>query len=173
MMSDKATSFFRYLAYVIELILMFVLSTTPGLMPEIFGAKPVLLICVALTAAVFEREIPAMIIGMLSGILADIAYSNSIGVFTISLTVICFIVGYAANNLIVAKFLNYLLYAAVAVGILFMMYFLVWFVIPGVKDMWSYFTAHLISRMVQTFLFSIPFYFINHFIYLRLNTEMG
>ena len=54
-----------------------------------------------------------------------------------------------------------------------MMYFLVWFVIPGVKDMWSYFTAHLISRMVQTFLFSIPFYFINHFIYLRLNTEMG
>ena len=44
---------------------------------------------------------------------------------------ICFIVGYAANNLIVAKFLNYLLYAAVAVGILFMLYFLVWFVIPG------------------------------------------
>ena len=93
--------------------------------------------------------------------------------FTISLTVLCFIVGDAANNLIVAKFLNYLLYAAVAVGILFMLYFLVWFVIPGVKDMWSYFTAHLISRMVQTFLFSIPFYFINHFIYSKLNTDMG
>lgn len=172
-MSDKATAFFRYLAYVIELILMFVLCTTPGLMPQLFGAKPALLVCVALTAAVFEREIPAMIIGMIAGILTDIGFSNSIGVFTIALTIMCFIVGYAANNLIVAKFLNYLLYAAVAVGILFMLYFLVRFIIPGVEDMWQYFTAHIISRAVQTFLYSIPFYFINKFIYSRLNTEMG
>ena len=172
-MSDRSNSFFRYLAYVIELILMFVLSTTPGIMPELFGAKPALLVCVALTVAVFEREIPAMIFGMLAGILTDLGYSNSIGVFTISLTVICFVVGYAANNLIVAKFLNYLLYAAVAVGILFMLYFSVRFVIPGVEDMWQYFTAHIVSRMVQTFLYSIPFYFINSFIYASLNPEMG
>ena len=171
-MSDRTNSFFRYLAYTIELILMFVLSTTPGLMPEIFGAKPVLLICVALTVAVYEREIPAMIFGMIAGILTDLGYSNSIGLFAVSLTIICFVVGYAANNLIVAKFLNFLLYSAVAVGILFMLYFLVRFVIPGVDDMWQYFTHHLISRMVQTFLFSIPFYFINRFIYLRLSPEI-
>ena len=171
-MSDRTNSFFRYLAYTIELILMFVLSTTPRLMPEIFGAKPVLLICVALTVAVYEREIPAMIFGMIAGILTDLGYSNSIGLFAVSLTIICFVVGYAANNLIVAKFLNFLLYSAVAVGILFMLYFLVRFVIPGVDDMWQYFTHHLISRMVQTFLFSIPFYFINRFIYLRLSPEI-
>ena len=171
-MSSRTNSFFRYLAYTIELILMFVLSTTPGLMPEIFGAKPVLLICVALTVAVYEREIPAMIFGMAAGILTDLGYSDSIGLFAVSLTIICFIVGYAANNLIVAKFLNFLLYSAVAVGILFMLYFLVRFVIPGVGDMWQYFTQHLISRMVQTFLFSIPLYFINKFIYLTLSPEV-
>lgn len=172
MMSQRTNSFFRYLAYALELILMFVLTTTPGLMPELFGAKPALLLCVALTAAVFEREIPAMLIGMAAGILTDLGYSDSIGVFTISLTVICFIVGYAANNLIVAKFLNFLLYAAVAVGLLFMLYFLVRFIIPGVEDMWGYFTAHILSRMTQTFLYSIPFYFINQFIYSSLNPEI-
>ncbi len=171
-MSSRTNSFFRYLAYTIELILMFILSTTPGLLPEIFGAKPVLLICVALTVAVYEREIPAMIFGMIAGILTDLGYSDSIGLFAVSLTIICFIVGYAANNLIVAKFLNFLLYSAVAVGILFMLYFLVRFVIPGVSDMWQYFTQHLISRMVQTFLFSIPLYFINKFIYLTLSPEV-
>ncbi|MBQ3265402.1 MAG: rod shape-determining protein MreD [Ruminococcus sp.] len=171
MMSDRSNSFFRYLSYVIELLLMFVLGTTPGLMPELFGAKPALLVCAALTVAVFEREIPAMIFGMLAGVLTDLGYSNSIGVFTISLTVICFIVGYAANNLIVAKFLNYLLYAAVAVGILFMLYFLVRFAIPGTEDRWQYFTAHIVSRMAQTFLYSIPFYFINRFIYSSLSPE--
>ena len=172
-MSERSNSFFRYLAYVIELILTFILCTTPGLLPEIFGAKPALVVCVALTVAVFEREIPAMIIGLLAGILTDLGYTDSIGIFAISLTIICFIVGYAANNLIVAKFFNYLLYAFVAVGLMFMIYFLVIFVIPGTEHMWDYFVAHIISRMVQTFLFSIPFYFLNHFIYSTLSPEAG
>lgn len=171
MMSDRTNSFFRYLAYVLELLLLFVLTTTPRLMPELFGAKPALLLCAALTIAVYEREIPAMIFGMLAGMLTDLGYTNHIGLFTISLTVICFIVGYAANNLVVAKFLNFLLYAAVAVGILFMLYFWVSFIIPKVGDMWSYFNEHLLSRMVQTYLYSIPFYFINRFIYLSLSSE--
>lgn len=173
MMSERSNSFFRYLAYALELILTFILSTTPGLLPEFFGAKPALLICVALTVAVFEREIPAMIVGMAAGILTDLGFSDSIGIFAISLTVICFIVGYAANNLIVAKFFNYLLYAAITVGLLFMLYFLVRFVIPGTEHMWDYFVAHLVSRMVQTFIYSIPFYFINHFIYSTLSPEAG
>ena len=172
-MAERSNSFFRYLAYALELILTFILCTTPGLLPEIFGAKPALVVCVALTAAVFEREIPAMIIGLAAGVLTDLGYTDSIGIFAISLTIICFIVGYAVNNLIVAKFFNYLLYAFVAVGLLFMIYFLVIFVIPGVQDMWSYFTAHIISRMVQTFLYSIPFYLINHFIYSTLSPEVG
>lgn len=170
-MSERSNSFFRYLAYALELILTFVLSTTPGLMPEIFGAKPALVVCVALTVAVFEREIPAMIIGLTAGILTDLGFTDSIGIFTISLTIICFVVGYAANNLIVAKFFNYVFYAFAAVGILFMVYFLVIFVIPGTAHMWDYFSAHIISRMVQTFLYSIPFYFINHFIYSTLSPE--
>lgn len=171
-MSDRVSSFFRYLAYAIELILAFVLTTTPGLLPEIFGAKPALVLCVALTAAVFEREIPAMIIGLAAGILADLGYSNGIGTFTISMTIICFIVGYAANNLIVAKFLNYLLYAAVAIALLYMLYFLVEFVIPNTEYKWQYFSGHLVSRMVQTFLYSIPFYGLNRLVYLRLNPEV-
>ncbi len=170
-MSDRTNAFFRYLAYVIELILVFALATTPRLLPEIFGAKPVLPVCVALTAAIFEREIPAMLIGMVAGILTDISYTNSIGLFTITLTVVCFVVGYAANNLIMATFLNFLLYAAITVGVLFMLYYLVRFVIPGLDDGWLYFRTHLISRMVQTYLWAIPFYFLNKMIHTRLNPE--
>ncbi len=172
MMPDRTNSFFRYLSYAIELILCFVLCTTPRLMPELFGAKPVLLICVPLTVAIYEREIPAMVVGLAAGLLADLSYTDNIGLFTITLTVICFIVGYAANNLIVATFLNFLLYAAVAVGVIFMLYFLVRFVIAGVEDMWFYFKMHLISRMVQTFLYAIPFYFLNRFIYNSLGPEI-
>ena len=170
-MSEKANSFFRYLAYTIELILMFALTTAPGLLPQFFGAKPALLICAALTIAIYEREIPAMIFGMAAGILTDIGFTDNIGIFAVSLTIICFIVGYAANNLIVATFLNFLLYAAVAVGALFMLYFLIRFIIAGVGDPWSYFKAHIISRMIQTYIFSIPLYFVNKFIHNSLSPE--
>lgn len=165
MTGSRANAFFRYLAYAMEIIVVFALGNTPNLLPEIFGAKPTLLLCVALTAAVYEREIPAMVIGIFCGALIDLGYSNSIGVFTIALTILCFIVGYAANNLIVANFRNFLLYSFLAVGGIFMLYFLVHFVWGGVADRWYYFTRHLLSRMVQTFLISILFYFLNKLIY--------
>ena len=164
-MSEKGTGFFRYLAYAMEIILLFVLGTTPGLLPEIFGAKPTLLLCAALTAAIFEREIPAMVIGMCCGVLIDLGYSNSIGLFTIGLTIICFVVGYAANNLVMAKFTTFLLYALITVGGMFMLYYLLRIVWGGVDNSWDYFRHHLLSRMIQTFILSIPIYFLNRFIY--------
>lgn len=170
-MNEKMTSFFRYLAYAMEIVLLYVLGTTPDLLPQLFGAKPTLLLCVALTAAIFEREIPAMVIGLVCGVLIDLGYSNSIGLFTITLTVVCFIVGYAANNLIRATFLNFLLYAFVAVGGIFMLYFLIRVVWADVDNYWDYFMNHLLSRMVQTFVLSIPIYFVNKFIYHTLGND--
>ena len=54
---EKRYKFFRYLAYAIEILLVFIFQTTPQLLPEIGGSKPVLLIPVALTIAFFEEEI--------------------------------------------------------------------------------------------------------------------
>ena len=170
-MNEKATGFFRYLTYALEIILLYVLGTTPGLLPELFGAKPALLLCVALTTAIFEREIPAMIIGMLCGVLMDLGYSNSIGLFTITLTVVCFIVGYAANNLVMATVPNVLLYLLVTVGGIFMLYFAVRFVWTGVDDCWTYFMNHLLSRMIQTFVAAVLVYFFNRFVYHRLGNN--
>lgn len=170
-MKERSTAFFRYLAYAMEIVLLYVLGSTPGLLPELFGAKPTLLLCVALTAAIFEREIPAMIIGIVCGVLIDLGYSNGVGLFTIGLAIICFIVGYAANNLVVAKFTTFLLYALVATGGLFMLYFLFHIVWAGVDDCWGYFREHLLSRMVQTFILSVPIFFVNKFIYHMLGNS--
>ena len=170
-MSERATGFFRYLAYTIEIILLYVLGSTPGLLPEIFGAKPALLLCVALTTAIFEREIAAMVIGMICGVLIDLGYSNSIGIFTIGLTVLCFIVGYAANNLVMATLPNVLLYLAAAVSGMFLLYFLIRFVWAGVDDSWTFFLNHMLSRIIQTFIVSIPIYFLNRFVYHTLGNN--
>jgi len=172
MMSDRATGFFRYLSYAMEITVAFILGNTPGLLPELFGAKPTLLLCAALTIALYEREIPAMIIGAICGSLIDLGYSNSIGFFAISLTVICFVVGYAANNLIVANFPNFIIYSVIAIGGLFTLYFMINFVWAGIADSWVYYTDHIISRMAQTFIYSILFYFLNKLIHRLLGQEV-
>ena len=168
-MTEKTAAVFRYIAYLIEMIVAFILLATPNLLPELFGAKPVLLVCVALTVAVYEHEIPAMIFGALAGAMIDLGSSNAIGMFTITLTVICFIIGYAANNLIVATFLNFLLTAAVVTAILFGLYYLLEFVGAGFDPEHLYFTAHILPRAILTFVFAIPYYFLNRFIYQTLS----
>lgn len=165
MSGGRSNAVFRWLAYAMEIVVLYALGNTPNLLPELWGAKPSLLLCVALTAAIFEREIPAMVIGIVCGVLTDLGYSNGIGYFTIALTIVCFIVGYAANNLIVATFRNFLLYSFLTVGGLFLLYFVINFVWAGVDDRWTYFVDHILSRMAQTFVCSIVFYFINKLIH--------
>ncbi|HCB90399.1 MAG TPA: rod shape-determining protein MreD, partial [Ruminococcaceae bacterium] len=51
------------LGYSIEILVLFVLQETPGLIPEIGGARPVMLIPAAVCIAMFESETPAMAFG--------------------------------------------------------------------------------------------------------------
>ena len=54
----------RYLAYVLELLVLFMLQETPGLLPSIFGARPVLLFPAVVAIAMLEPEVPALLFDM-------------------------------------------------------------------------------------------------------------
>ena len=157
--------FFRYLAYSIEILVFFVLGSTPSLFPEIFGATPCLLVALAITIAVFESEVPAMIFGVICGALTDLGFSNSIGLFAISLTIICFLLGFCANNIIAANFYNVMLTAVFLIAAILSLHFVFTFIIHGYDNAGTYFVNHYISRIVQTILCTAVFYFVNKFIY--------
>ena len=59
----------RYLAYTLELLVLFMLQETPGLLPTIFGSRPLLVLPAVLTIALFEKELPAMIEAVIIGII--------------------------------------------------------------------------------------------------------
>ena len=56
----------RYLAYVLELLVLFMLQETPGLLPSIFGARPVLLFPAVVAIAMLEPEVPALLSRMVA-----------------------------------------------------------------------------------------------------------
>ncbi len=164
----KKLVFYRYLFYSIEILVLFVLGSTPNFIPEIFGAKACLLLPVAITIAVFEHELPAMFFGLACGVLTDLGYSNSIGTFAIGLTIVCFVLGFCANNFIAANFYNVMLSAFVIISVLISLHFVFVYIFAGYDDAGTYFVNHYISRIVLTVLCAIPLYFINKFVYSTL-----
>lgn len=55
----------RWALYAVQLLLLFVLQETPGLLPPVMGAKPMLILAAALTIAMVEDCVPAMAFGIL------------------------------------------------------------------------------------------------------------
>ncbi|MDO4747826.1 MAG: rod shape-determining protein MreD [Eubacteriales bacterium] len=165
----KNVKIYRYLAYSLEILLLFILGSTPSLLPAIYGATPCLLISVAITIAVFESEVVAMIFGLVCGVLTDIGFSNSIGTFTIALTIVCFVIGFGANNFITITFTNMLLGTVVIVSAVLSLHFLISYVLKGYDNGAVYFVNHYISRIVQTIITTALLYFVNKFVYTTLN----
>lgn len=161
----KNVRFFKYLAYSLEILVFFILGSTPSLLPQIFGATPCILVALALTIAVFESEIPAMIFGVICGVLTDLGFSNSIGTFTIALTICCFVLGFCANNIVTVNFLNVMITVAVVITALLSLHFLFTFVLKGYDYAGSYFVNHYISRIAQTIICTAILYYVNKFIY--------
>lgn len=97
----------RYLAYTLEMLVLFMLQETPGLLPAVFGARPVLIFPAAVTVAMFEEEVPAMAFGVLGGLFCDYGLSGVMGFHGLILGALCFFVSaltrvYLRANLVTA-----------------------------------------------------------------------
>lgn len=102
----------RYMAYVLELLVLFMLQETPGLLPAIFGVRPVLIFPAVITIAMFEEEVPAMAFGVVGGLFCDFGLSGTLGFHALVLAVLCFFV-----SVIVQVYLQVNIVTAVITGL--------------------------------------------------------
>lgn len=154
----------KYSAFLIEMLLCYIIESTPGLCIPVFGGKPILLIPLALSIAVFEEEIPAIIIGLLSGLLADSGYSGAMGFYAICLSVLCYIASLLMGNYIKTNLLTTLIIGSIAVPLIITLQFLLFYVLMGYGSELEYFLSHYLSRIIYTWVFVPVFYGINRFI---------
>lgn len=102
----------RYLAYLLELLVLFMVQETPGLMPSILGTRPVLLFSAVITIALFEPEVPALVFGVIGGLFCDFGLSGTLGFHALVLGVLCFFIG-----LVIRVFFQINLVTAILTGI--------------------------------------------------------
>ena len=151
----------RYAAYSLEIILLLVLQGTPGLIPEVFGGKPVLLVSFALSIAAVGEVVPSLAFAAVCGALADISAGGTIGFFAVSLTLLCYALCcltryYFSGGAAIAVVLG-LAATVLILGARFLL-----FALPqGGAEL---FVSHYISRMIYTFAATVPLYFLNRFL---------
>lgn len=150
----------RYLAYTLEILVLFMIQETPGLLPSIFGVRPVLLFPVVMSIAMFETEVPALAFGVLGGLLCDYGLSGMLGFHALVLGVLCFFI-----SLLVRVYFQINLVTAILTG--------VWSIGLTVCAQWFFlyffqyshpayaFTHHYLPKYCYTLLFLPLVYLLN------------
>lgn len=160
--------FFRYFAYSLEILIFYIVQTTPKLVPEVFFSKPLLLIPIALSIAAKEKPVPSLIFGAVCGAMTDMATGGTIGFFALVLTIVCYMESNIFRRYFVSSLLSVMVFAFVVIPVVICLYFLIFKVAAGFSDWHILFVNHYISRIVYSFVMIIPFYFLNSYLSKRL-----
>ncbi len=158
---EKRYKLFRYFAYVIEIVIVFIVQETPGLIPSVFGARPVLLIPVALSIAMFETETAGMGFGLFCGLLIDFGFGSTLGFHGLFLAVMCYIIGLMIVNLLRTNVVTAIFVAAAALAVIFLLQWLFFFVFKGYSDSSYVLLTHYIPKYGYTLVLTPILYYFN------------
>ena len=109
----------RSLAFVLELLVLFMLQETPGLLPHVYGARPVLVLPAAAVIAMFEEETRAMAFGVAAGLFCDFGYSGVLGFHALVMGVLCFFISLLVRTFLQVNPVTAMLTGIVALGLAF------------------------------------------------------
>lgn len=150
----------KYIAYALEILLVYIIQCTPNLLPAFLGVRPLLLIVFAMGISLFESEGVAMWFGLFAGLMMDMASAHVFGFFGVILTISCYVgaalvVFLMRNNLLTAFILTTgsLILSGLAQWFFF---YLLW----GDPKSWYYLYAIMLPQIVYSAIFiPVAFYF--------------
>jgi rod shape-determining protein MreD len=161
----------RYLGYALELLVVFILQETPGLIPPVYGARPVLLIPVTVSVAMFENETASMLFGLAGGLLIDFGYGGILGFHGLMLAAACYAISLIAANLLRTNFLTAMLISVIAAGCAVLLQWIFFYVLFGYGDTVYALTAHYLPIFCYTAVFAPLAYYFNRAIALQVRSK--
>lgn len=152
----------RFVAYTIEILVLFILQETPGLIPAIYGARPVILIPIALSIALFESELAGMSFGVLCGILIDAGVGGTLGFHAILLAVLCYCIGILVTYVMKTNLLTAVIVATVCIPSIFILQWFFQYMLAGYDHNMYVLVSHYLPVTVYTWSLTPLFYYFNH-----------
>ena len=152
--------FIRYFAYALELLVLYMIQQTPGFLPSLFGARPILIIPAVLAIAMFEPEIPAMAFGIFGGLLIDFGIGDALGFHGIMLWVACYVISALSANLLRTNLLTSFLVNTVSLLVIVVLQWLFYYVLYGYDYILYALLHHYLPLIAYSLVLTpITFYF--------------
>ena len=142
--------YYRYALYALELFVLYLIEGTPGLIPVIYLAKPLLLVSLAVSAAAFELPYFSLFFGIACGIVIDIGTGGVMGLSSMILGFICYFESSWNDKYIKNNIYLILLYSAVSAAAVVGLKFFVFCFIRQYGGEAELFREHYVTRMVST-----------------------
>jgi rod shape-determining protein MreD len=161
----------RYIGYTVELLVFFVLQETPGFIPAVFGARPVLVVPAVIAIAMFENEIPAMLFGLFGGLLMDFGFSGILGYHGMLLAVCCYVVSLIATNLLQTNFITTMLISLVCIAAVTVLQWLFFYVLYGYGSVLYALIYHYLPIFAYTMLLMPIAYYFNRALALQIRSK--
>jgi rod shape-determining protein MreD len=140
----------RRLTFLLEILAVFVLQETPGLVPLLGNAKPVAVIPAVLSMAMFEEETPATLLGLFGGLLIDFGYGSMLGFHGLLLAAVCHGVSRMAADLVRTNLLTAMILSASVSAALTLLQWACFYVLPGYRDAGYALTQHYLPIFLYT-----------------------
>lgn len=152
--------FIRYFAYALELLILYMLQQTPGLLPPLLGARPILIIPAVLAIAMFEPEVPAMAFGIFGGLLIDFGIGDALGFHGIMLGVSGYLISALCANLLRANLLTSFLINIIALTLVVLLQWVFYYVLYEYEEPMYALVYHYLPRIAYSLILTpITFYF--------------
>ncbi len=142
--------YYRYALYVLELFVLYLIEGTPGLIPPLYLAKPLLLTSLAVSAAAFEMPYFSLFFGVACGLVIDVGTGGIMGLSSVILGVICWYEASWNDKYIKNNIYMVLLYSAAACAAVIGMKFFVFFFVKQYDGAFDIFREHYVMRMLYS-----------------------
>lgn len=161
----------RWFAYTLELLTVFILQETPGLFPEVCGARPVAVIPAVLAIAMFETEIPSMVFGLVGGLLIDFGLGGLLGFHALILAAVCYFVSVMASDLFQTNFLTSLIVITLVTFAVMALQWACFYVLYGYRNILYALTAHYLPIAAYTVVLTPVAYYFNRAIATQIRSR--
>ncbi len=148
---------FLWISYAFIILLSMTIQSVPHLF-EILGAKPLLLLIIPITAAIYKGEVVGAVCGVSCGLLWDMALTSPFGSYGFLFMVFGVVVGLMSRFLIQRTWFNNLFLVFAGVLIIQTIDFFFNYVIFGYEGVGIVFLTHYIPCIIYTCVVSPLFY---------------
>lgn len=171
MKSTKHILVFKYAVYALLILLLYVLQATPGLL-AIAGVKPLLVVPVAVSVAIFEGEFTGGVYGALAGLLCDLSSFSLFGYNGFFICLFCIAAGLLVIYLMRGNLLGCLLFVAAALLARGSVEYLFSHGMWGHESVWRIYLAYTLPTIIYTLVCTPPLFWLVRKIYLRFEQTL-